>query len=324
MQWFAAWGERLGGLHLPSCLTGLALCFLDNHSSVSLPHPELFRFLGNPSWVFSIIFICLLPGSHFNHHLGRSCVQMSRPDLLSCTDEPGIQVSKHGPVSAWHLVSPFHSRMKSVSISQNAWLLSNMFRYVGSVAWCYGSDYIWAFRIVILRLHFFSLTGVSVLLHAVWERAATCSFPFQFGVNVHSEAFRLSSEQSLSWALGWWLVTTWNGEGKSRGQMDEKQLETVVESYRHESMRNESKNMTKVWHSIPQNTPEVLNCVCLGNSAPKQNVFSCSSLSRRKDYHTYTWTEWKQWRLSVKANISLSEDWWRFLLTWGQHWLAVL
>lgn len=106
----------------------------------------------------------------------------------------------------------------------------------------------------------------------------------------------------------WWLVTTWNGKGKSRGQMDEKQLETIVESYRHESMRNESKNMTKVWHPIPQNTPEVLNCVCLGSSIPKQNVFYCFSLSRRKDYHTYTWTEWKQWQLSVKMDISLSKD----------------
>lgn len=81
----------------------------------------------------------------------------------------------------------------------------------------------------------------------------------------------------------WWrLVTTRNGKAKSRGQVGEKQLETIVESCRHESMRKENRSMTKLWHLIPQNTPEVLSCICLGNSVVKQCLFSGCSLSGRK------------------------------------------
>lgn len=86
---------------------------------------------------------------------------------------------------------------------------------------------------------------------------------------------------------GWRLVTTRNGKATSRGQVDEKQLETIAESRRHESVRKENRSMTKLWHLIPQNTPEVLTCISLGNSVVKQCLFSGFSLSGRKGVITH-------------------------------------
>lgn len=56
-------------------------------------------------------------------------------------------------------------------------------------------------------------------------------FHFNLVSTSTSRHFQMSSEQSLSRARqGWRLMTTRNGKAKSRGQVDEKQLETIVES----------------------------------------------------------------------------------------------
>lgn len=123
----------------------------------------------------------------------------------------------------------------------------------------------------------------------------------------------------------WWrLVTTRNGKANCRGQVSEKQLEAIVESCRHESMRKENRSMTKLWHLIPQNTPEALSCICLGNSVVKQCLFSGFSLSgRNRSSHMYiNWM--KTQRPSVKMDRSLLKGPKRLLVTWWWPWLAVL
>lgn len=116
-----------------------------------------------------------------------------------------------------------------------------------------------------LYVYFFPFI-LLVLLLLVSAGTAARSFPFQSSVNVHFRALLISSEQSLSWAQGPWLVTTWNGKGKGSSQRAKKQLETIEESYRNKSMRNKSKNMIKAWYPVSQNILESLSCPFLGNS----------------------------------------------------------
>lgn len=94
-----------------------------------------------------------------------------------------------------------------------------------------------------------SIIWFSVLLHLIWERAAACSFPFQFA-DIHFKILPISWEQRVSWAQGWWLVTTWKGKVKSRSQMDKKHLESTQKAIEMKACQTEeSKRMTKVWHT---------------------------------------------------------------------------
>lgn len=80
-------------------LIGLLFCFLCSLSPTLFPSSgHLLKYFvcseNSSTFFFSIIFIYLLPSSHFNLHRGRSCVYVSRPQMPSCAYKSGSQGSK--------------------------------------------------------------------------------------------------------------------------------------------------------------------------------------------------------------------------------------
>lgn len=127
-------------------------------------------------------------------------------------------------------------------------------------------------------------------------------FRFNLVSTSTSRHFRISSEQSLSRAPSGVAVsdhTEWKGqEQRPSGR------ETAGNHCgkpRHESMRKETRSMTKLGHLIPQNTPEVLSCISLGNSVVKQCLFSGFSLSGRKG-SSHIYINW------MKTIVAISKD----------------